>query len=74
MSPKNSIPCDDGPRCPRCKVARMRARHGVKGWFWGCSRFPECTGAMGMSRADWKRVVERGWIPTGRNRADRRGV
>jgi ssDNA-binding Zn-finger/Zn-ribbon topoisomerase 1 len=46
------------PLCPKCGVARMTEFHGRKGWFWQCRRFPECRGAMGMSRADKKRAIQ----------------
>ena|SRR3990167_4074466 len=34
-----------GPACPRCD-GTMILRHGSKGWFYGCVRYPECTGTL----------------------------
>lgn len=31
--------------CPACGVA-LRRRKGAKGFFWGCSAYPECTTAL----------------------------
>lgn len=33
------------PVCPRCS-AEMIERHGPRGRFWGCSRFPQCRGTV----------------------------
>jgi DNA topoisomerase III len=30
-------------KCPKCK-APMQRRKGAKGFFWGCTNYPECTG------------------------------
>ncbi len=42
-SATNSSPAN--PVCPRCS-APMFERHGPRGRFWGCSRFPECRGTV----------------------------
>ena len=55
---RDSVPSTN-PLCPKCKKARMSPRHGTRGWFWGCSHFPYCRGAMGMSAADRKREARR---------------
>ncbi len=34
---------DQGIACPTCKEGRLKRRKGKNGFFWGCSRFPECT-------------------------------
>lgn len=36
------------PRCPCCKNY-MQERNGGMGKFWGCSKFPHCTGTMKIS-------------------------
>ena len=42
-----------GPSCPACN-AHMVRRTSRKGDFWGCSRFPACTG-----RAAWEYDIAR---------------
>lgn len=39
-------------KCPQCS-GEMTPRNGPHGKFWGCKRFPECSGtrdSMGRSR------------------------
>ena len=36
---------DPGPQCPSCGAFMFR-RMGVRGPFWGCSRFPFCKGLV----------------------------
>ena len=43
--PKTSV-----PRCPKCG-APMKLRHGRYGDFWGCSRYPQCSGKLSIARA-----------------------
>lgn len=31
-------------QCPRCKRGVLKLRNGKNGSFWGCARYPECTG------------------------------
>ncbi|MGP1471842.1 MAG: DNA topoisomerase 3 [Schwartzia sp. (in: firmicutes)] len=30
--------------CPKCRAGSLRLVHGRNGDFWGCSRYPQCTG------------------------------
>ena len=30
------------PECPECKQGFLRRRKGSKGFFWGCTRYPDC--------------------------------
>ncbi len=32
----------DLPRCPQCKDGLLSRRKGTKGFFWGCTTYPEC--------------------------------
>lgn len=32
-----------GPQCPKCTAGTVLKRKGKKGYFWGCSRYPECS-------------------------------
>jgi helicase len=41
--PSPSSSSSAAPTCPECK-APMRQRSGKYGRFWGCSRYPNCTG------------------------------
>jgi hypothetical protein len=38
-----------GKSCPKCGEALV-ARVGSRGWFFGCSRFPNCDGMMSVER------------------------
>jgi ssDNA-binding Zn-finger/Zn-ribbon topoisomerase 1 len=49
------------PICPLCDKSEMTLRHGSKGDFWGCNRFPTCKGSMDEG-ADRNEVVQ--WYVT----------
>ena len=36
----------DGPECSACKVGLLIRRKGKRGFFWGCSTYPECRQAF----------------------------
>lgn len=38
------------PSCPRCD-GRMQKKYGAKGRFWGCVRYPDCTGTREFGEA-----------------------
>ena len=42
---------ETGPQCPRCH-AEMVKRHSKYGWFWGCSRYPDCKGTVNISESE----------------------
>jgi len=52
-------PVADGPQCPKCSKGKLRRLVGVKGAFWGCSRFrdgckatfPDVDGAPDLTAA-----------------------
>lgn len=33
----------EGQPCPRCGIGVMKKRKGPRGYFWGCSKYPQCT-------------------------------
>lgn len=37
---------DQGIACPACKEGRLKRRKGKNGFFWGCSRYPECIASV----------------------------
>ncbi|MDL4860732.1 DNA topoisomerase 3 [Halomonas elongata] len=39
-----------GPKCPECGEGELRRRKGSNGYFWGCSRHPECKATRPDSR------------------------
>lgn len=49
------------PICPLCDNSDMTLRHGSKGNFWGCNRFPTCKGSMDEG-ADRNEVIQ--WYVT----------
>jgi ssDNA-binding Zn-finger/Zn-ribbon topoisomerase 1 len=42
-------------RCPKCprKHNMVIRQGGVDGWFWGCSRFPDCFFTKKLSNKEW---------------------
>lgn len=38
----------DAVLCPKCGAAMVK-RHGKYGWFYGCSRYPDCRGTRSLS-------------------------
>lgn len=40
---------EDVLKCPKCG-ADMELKHGRNGWFWSCSRWPECNGSLNLER------------------------
>jgi DNA topoisomerase-3 len=32
----------DLPKCPNCETGHLKRRKGAKGFFWGCTNYPEC--------------------------------
>lgn len=43
-------------RCPLCP-ARARLRHGKRGWFYGCSRYPACRGTKPVELTETVRAL-----------------
>lgn len=43
------IPLAPEPRCPKCNSA-VRARHGKRGAFYSCTRYPQCRGILPISQ------------------------
>ena len=46
-----SLTKKDAVLCPKCG-AEMVKRHGKYGWFYGCSRYPDCRGTRPISYND----------------------
>ncbi|PVZ72082.1 DNA topoisomerase 3 [Pelagibaculum spongiae] len=44
----------NGPACPDCETGVLARRKGKKGFFWGCSRYPECKAIYPDSRGKAK--------------------
>jgi len=44
-----SLTKKDAVLCPKCG-AKMVKRHGKYGWFYGCSRYPDCRGTRPLSQ------------------------
>lgn len=47
----------ESPLCPICD-GPMALRHGGKGNFWGCKRYPACKGSMDEHEKDRGRIVQ----------------
>jgi DNA topoisomerase I len=45
--PSAKQPADPNVLCPKCG-APMVKRHGPRGEFWGCSKYPECKGTRNI--------------------------
>lgn len=48
-SPRSQEPESwEGLRCPECMEGTMKKQHGPYGYFWACSRYPDCKCTRGI--------------------------
>ncbi|MBJ4130408.1 topoisomerase DNA-binding C4 zinc finger domain-containing protein, partial [Salmonella enterica subsp. enterica serovar Derby] len=57
------------PLCPVCK-GPTRKRKGKNGDFWGCIRYPECSGIIAGKNGGKGRKTARGKKPTAKTKAE----
>ena len=48
---RESLLSKDAPSCKKC-TARMRLRESQFGYFWGCSRFPDCFSRRRLTKSE----------------------